>query len=40
LDALEKNPSRKFVYSEVGFLKIFLNDGDKESKISRIKNLI
>lgn len=30
LSSLEKNPNRKFVYSEVGFLKIFLNDSNKE----------
>lgn len=48
ISALEKTKTsdprliRKFVYSEVGFLKIFINEDKKQSrqKIEKIKNLI
>lgn len=40
LNSLERSKSRKFVYSEIGFLKIFLEENHKEKKIQRIKNLI
>lgn len=37
--SLESNP-RKFVYSEVGFLKIYLKENHMEIKKHRIKKLI
>ena len=42
ITSLEKNSERKFVYSEVGFLKIWINrqPEKREEKLQRVNNLI
>ena len=42
IESLLENPLRKFVYSEVGYLKIYLNEdlNTGDEKISKIKKLM
>lgn len=42
IESLLQNSKRKFVYSEVGYLKIYLNEdlNTREEKMNKIKQLI
>ena len=42
IQSLLENPKRKFVYSEVGYLKIYLNENPatRDTKIANLKKLM